>query len=489
MSSTFHDAGARLSGSLYALLCSPRLRLTVAVLALIVLISLPVQWFVLQEVLALTYRGEGPELLQRIAERRHDFPLGYYACKLNAWFVLWAMIVVVGTAYLFALTRPMTALRQHLLAHRPFGLRERLARVEPVWVVLGAGSLSLAATLAAATLRGQFARVEEQPWLLRMHGVVIGGEAPAPCQYRILTPYLAEGLHRLGPSLLASYDVIRWIATFLAMVAFYLYARRWLSGPLAGLSLLVLTAILPFTALIESQNLEPIELLVFTLGLWAIRDGRDAMLVPLVVVGTLNKETAGLLVAFWAVNRISISVWPVLGGARVTLSGGWPRIAVTGTALVAAWTLPYVGLRLWFGLREYYVDFVMLGHNLVDLRSYLYPLLLFGPLWYLAVRRASRAPAFLRRSLLVIPPYFAICWLLALPSEARLFLILAPIILPLAMMELEEKLMRPSPSTGDGSLADRTRRGWQLNMRRTPRFERRIAGQPGRGVNSRGGLP
>jgi hypothetical protein len=374
-----------------------------------------------------------------MTEQRHDFPLGYYACKLNAWFALWAMIVVVGTAYLVALNWPMTALRQHLLAHRLFALRERLARGEPVWVVLGAGSLSLAATLVAATLRGQFATAG-QVEIFRMHSAIIGGGMLAPNQYRILTPYLAEALHRLGLSLGASYDAIRFVAMFLAMVAFYIYARRWLSGPLAGLSLLVLTAILPFAYLVESQDLESIELLVFTLGLWAIRDGRDAMLVPLVLVGTLNKETAGLLIAFWAVNRLGISVWPVLGGVRVTPNGGWPRVAVTGAALVAAWTLPYVGLRLAFGLREYYTDFVMLGHNLVDLRSYLYPLLLFGPLWYLAVRRASRAPAFLRRCLLVIPLYFALCWLLAAPSEVRLFLILAPIILPLAAMEMEAKL-------------------------------------------------
>lgn len=256
-------------------------------------------------------------------------------------------------------------------------------------------------------------------------------------------------MHHLGLSLEASYDAIRFVAMFLAMVAFYIYARRWLSGPLVGLCLVVLTAILPFTHNpVDVRYFEPVQLLVFTLGLWAIRDRRDAVLVPLVLVGTLNKETAGLLVAFWAVNRIGVSAWPFSRGVRITPEDGWPRTAVTAGALLVAWTLPFVGVRLWFGLREYGCDFIMLKYNLVHLKSYVYPLLLFGPLWYLAVRRASRAPAFLRRCLLVIPLYFAICWVAARPEEVRLFLILTPIILPLAAIEMEAKLTRKPPAVG-----------------------------------------
>ena len=179
--SAFRRASVRLPGSVHTLLYSRRLRSTVVLLALIVLISLPLQWLVAREVFALIYRGRGPLLLQAIMKERDQlYPLDYYNGRLDAVFSLWAMIVVVSTAYLVALTWPLTALRQHPLVYRLSGLREQVARVELLWVVLGAATLSLLATVPHASLRSQALRWGLIGSFSEGHTAIIDGESLAP---------------------------------------------------------------------------------------------------------------------------------------------------------------------------------------------------------------------------------------------------------------------------------------------------------------------
>ncbi|MCJ7751161.1 MAG: hypothetical protein MUQ65_08715, partial [Armatimonadetes bacterium] len=99
------------------------------------------------------------------------------------------------------------------------------------------------------------------------HADMIGGSAPAPNQYRPLTPWLAHllmsfmpgggaladylqklyGVPREVAAIVAAYAALRAISTALILISFDRYLRTWFAPPAAAAGSLCLAAILPFT--------------------------------------------------------------------------------------------------------------------------------------------------------------------------------------------------------------------------------------------------
>lgn len=311
-----------------------------------------------------------------------------------------------------------------------------------IFVYLGIGAVS-------ALVWGHLANL---PVLPSWHAEMVGGSAPAPNQYRPLTPWLAHLLMLLMPGggliadylrqlygvprevmgVVAAYITLRGVTTALTLIAFDRYLRTWFSPAAAAAGSLALAAILPFTYLRVVQESDPINLLVFTLAFWALAKERDPLLIPLVFVGAFNRETVALIPALYFAARL---------GRRPL-----PEVLRRTAAIAAAWAVAYIPLvYLLYGRREYYCDVVMLSSNLSSWPPTARVVLLFGALWVLAVMAARRAPLLLRRALWLLPPYLILHYVVALVLEVRLFLPYAPVIIPLAWWILFPEALSQEP--------------------------------------------
>jgi hypothetical protein len=177
------------------------------------------------------------------------------------------------------------------------------------------------------------------------------------------------------------------------------------------------------------QVTDPLNLLIYILALWAIRDGRDRWLYPLVVIGMLNRETAILIPILYACVRA--------GQAPLR---SWLPHALALAFLAAS---VYAGLRWIFGLKQPYAQggvVGILGFNARHWAGWVQAFAFFNLALLFAWRGLKRRPVFLRRALLIVPLFFAIHLTVAILREVRLFLPLVPILVPLTLMELEDRL-------------------------------------------------
>ncbi len=289
---------------------------------------------------------------------------------------------------------------------------------------VGLGLVYIGLGLASAWVWSLLADVQALP---RWHMEMVLGQAPAPNQYRPLTPWLANGLASVLAggvtqptlALFYAYMLLRGVVTGIALLCFDRYLRMWFSGAAAAAGALCLAAILPFTYQRVVQESDPINLLAFVLAFWWIAKERDLLLIPLVAVGTLNRETTAMIPAVYLLAR-----W----GERPLREIAWKTAAIGG-----AWVVVYGALRLGYGGREYYCDVVMWSQNWSAWIPTVRVLLVFGALWVLAFLGAGAGgPAMLRRALWLAPPYVALHYVVARADEVRLFLPLAPIIIPLS---------------------------------------------------------
>src|SRR5207245_2713127 len=153
--------------------------------------------------------------------------------------------------------------------------------------------------------------------------------------------------------------VSRWIVTSSSLYVFYCYLRGWFRPLVAVLGTFMLAAVIPLTYVYYMMQVtDPLNMLVFFLAFWAMRDGRDALLVPLVGIGMLNRETPLLIPAFYLAAR-----W----GRRWK---EWLPLLTATTALAVA---VYLGLRLAYGPIPACCSDTPLQHlaiNFTDWRAY-----------------------------------------------------------------------------------------------------------------------
>ena len=287
------------------------------------------------------------------------------------------------------------------------------AAAREVWLALVYLGLGLVEALI-------WTRITDYPRLPSWHAEMVGGYAPAPNQYRPLTPWMAELLRHLMPggSLFGAYFTLRAGVNGITLVLFDRYLRTWFSRPAAAAGTLALAAVLPFTYFRVVQESDPVNLLVFVLAFWALARGRDLALLPLVVVGTMNRETAALIPALYLVTE-----W----GRRRVGELAWKTAVLAG-----AWGAVYGGMVWGYGVREYYCKVVMLGWNFSSWAPTAHVALIFGAMWVLAFMGARRGPRMLARALWLLPPYVVLHYVVAMVLEVRLFLPFAPVIIPLS---------------------------------------------------------
>ena len=197
-----------------------------------------------------------------------------------------------------------------------------------------------------------------------------------------------------------AFSLIRLLSIFCAYYIFYLFLRRYFSDSEALLGLLFLSTTIPLT--FNNQFEIPTEfpeIIIFSLGLTYVFEGRHWLLCLVILIGTFNRETT----CFLPLILLFVD-WP----KRLSWSFLF-KIATAGFS----WLIPMIFLRYWMGIGDQWVYGDSLSHNLPGLakffsnfnpyNNYLFYMYLFGVLWVTPLLFWKSQPPNFRRVLLTVP--------------------------------------------------------------------------------------
>lgn len=280
------------------------------------------------------------------------------------------------------------------------------------------------------------------------------GTAYRPFQFRVLVPWLANGLSAVGwGDLVFCYQTVE----FGAVVGLYYAFRYLLSGFFQGDSLRILPfAIfypLPWNYLLaqEIPILLPYDLpavMFFTIGLALLQRRNWKWFYPVFAVGCLNRET----MIFLTLALVAVEL-----GRRP-----WRGLLPHGAAQAAIWLLIKSAVAWYYqgnpgSAFELYHVGTDVPHFRTNLVLFLTPVSLllllsnFGFAWVilLAGRRKLSSP-FLRRSLWIIPPFFLTLLIGTNVNESRLYGELIPLVMAGTLIILSHYIRstRIAPSSG-----------------------------------------
>jgi len=291
-------------------------------------------------------------------------------------------------------------------------------KLEPRWLPVALMYLGLSMVTAYSNYKA--GGLPSAAW----HENMMDLKSVAPNAYRVLPAFAAEATHRLlGVSAPFAYGINGCIFIFMAACVFHVFLKKWFSTEVTLVGTLFMFAALPLTYGLIAQPSDTFSLFIWALGLLLIRDKKDVWLIPVILVGTLNRETTLFLVLAYFLFR-----WDEAPKGRLI---GY------SAAYFVSWLAVYEGLRLWIGPRDYGTDYWQYGHNIDQwYYSLAFPALLFGVFWVMALMDWAKKPKFLTRSALIIPPFIFIHFFIANLMEARLFDVLFLIIVPLALFSL-----------------------------------------------------
>jgi len=286
-------------------------------------------------------------------------------------------------------------------------------------------------------------RMVDLPYLdarMDLHREIMAGTAEAPYRYRVLVPYVTEGLIRLltpymgyAKAFVASYLVYDCAALIFLFVALFAYFRVWFTSDLslAGVFFVAATIWVAF----RDQFFQPWSLLepaFFALALWCVRMRREALLTAVIALAVFTRETAVFIVFAYLLTATDSS------GAQA--DKWWPpsrRIIIRFLLYLLLWALISGGLRLVLGEAPLSAPIAeALEHNLKT-SSLLYAArswaLFMGFFWTWPALGLKHAPPFVRRSAWVIPLYIPAVLTFGIWCEVRLLMFLYPVLIPLGL--------------------------------------------------------
>ncbi len=252
-------------------------------------------------------------------------------------------------------------------------------------------------------------------WAASLHGLVISDAAPSPYRYRVLVPFLAQGLSRFIT--VEQAYLLFYLAVFpVALCALLALLRRWYPTSQALIGVVLTAAVLPLS--FRDHFFQPATWLEFVLVITALRlldrpvvDLRWYAVVS--VIAACNRET-GILFGFLLV----VVTWPVPAGRRLR------------TAVVAALpTVVYATIHLARGDAPP-AEHNLLARNLADLPTVFTDVGLFLAIFaVLAIAGWRTAPAICRRAAWLLAPYLPLIATFGMWRQVRMLVPLVPIML------------------------------------------------------------
>ncbi|MEW6238003.1 MAG: hypothetical protein AB1656_21655 [Candidatus Omnitrophota bacterium] len=288
------------------------------------------------------------------------------------------------------------------------------------------GAILLAVHLAAILAYVHLKYIDE-PTLsdkIEQHRTFLAGKALYPYQYRVFLHLACEAFLRASSSFLAYeksflfFQVgVVFSTTAASLLLFYRYLKIWFPDASALFGMTFLAAIHPLSFFnYHFQPSSSLILAIYIVGMLSIYYDQWIWLILCIAVASLERfEAAFFLISmyFLCADKRTGRFW--LFFALYVLIG-------IGAA---------AGLRWYFGPQPYVHSAAFhLSYNFRTPGTLLLAVL-YGPFWLWALLGFASAPKFLRRILLIVPIFVLLHFFVAKVNEVRLFLPLAPILIPL----------------------------------------------------------
>jgi len=295
----------------------------------------------------------------------------------------------------------------------------------------------LAVWLAAMLTYDYYFRIEDPAMDARveLHHMIVDGGAPYQYRYRVLLPYMGEGLARLIQHLpyvssrpvlkplayskrafVLAFSILNWSALVILFWSLGELLWRLTKYEMAPFGIALAAVMTAFT--FRNHTYHPWsfwEGASFALGLLLIHRGQYWLTVLVALVSLLNRETyVFLIVAFVLIelpNGPGLRI--AIGSLAVWIAGWFALHAIVGYSPSTA----FLG--------------DVLAHNLDNLGfSLLLNVLMIGIPLPLVWRGLQRSPVFLRRAALMLPPYVAMLLVIGYWLEIRYWISALPVVVP-----------------------------------------------------------
>ena len=300
--------------------------------------------------------------------------------------------------------------------------------------------LILILSVSAVVAYGYVNRVDRPNFesRLELHSQIIAGTAPSPYRYRVLVPFIAEGFTKalsavfpLKISFLLAYAIYDLLAVCFLLVTLFFWLRTWFDGDQSLIGVLFVAGTMPIA--LQDHYFQPWSLLeagLFTAALLAIHRQRYWLLVSLVILASLNRETAIFIPMTFL---LAIDTRTIL---HTRSAREWKPVLLFG-ALLLIWTAVFFGLRYILGS----VSLLgavggLLAHNTTRgslFYTFVNAGLLLGGFWVFTLMGLKYAPTYIKRIVLVIPFYLITVMIWGVWYEVRLLMPLYAVLVALGL--------------------------------------------------------
>lgn len=285
-----------------------------------------------------------------------------------------------------------------------------------------------------------FSRVDRPNFESRieLHNQIIAGTAPSPYRYRVLVPLVGEFLTKamtavlsIHEAFLLSYAIYDLMAVFFILAILFFWLRTWFNREQAIIGVLFVASTMPIA--LQNHYFQPWSLLeagLFSASLLAIHRQRYWLLVSLVALASLNRETAVFIPITYL---LTIDLKSILKTRSIR---EWkPILLFIGLFLI--WAAIFFGLRYFRGSATHIETIKGLLARNISISSLNYTLvhttLFLGGFWAFAFLGFRFAPGFIKRVVLIIPLYLVTVIVWGVWYEVRLLMPLYPVLVPLGL--------------------------------------------------------
>lgn len=257
-------------------------------------------------------------------------------------------------------------------------------------------------------------------------------------QSRIFQFLVPEALHQLFDfSIITSYAIVRLAFVFLAFVVFHYFLRKWFTPIASFAGVMILSAGMMVSFLIQDlQESAPLLMLLFVLGLWAIREEKDSLFcLFLFLGGGLTNESMLVLPLGYFLYRVRTLKFTHL------LRTGLRTVLLAAPAFIAQGTLRYITrFQPHLGGAYHWPDNIQglwaeltFPYQAIFNGQFIYLFLVFSIFWLLAVIGLLKSPFFFRRIFWITPFFLAANLITGKINESRQMIPLGFILIPMAL--------------------------------------------------------
>ena len=242
-----------------------------------------------------------------------------------------------------------------------------------------------------------------------------------------------------------AYMLQRFVFIFLAFLCFHYYMRKWLSAGESFAGVAFLAAVMPLTYEGDLQESAPLLMLLFILGLWAIREQKTILFELVLITGSVTNETMLILPAVYffyhfhwvplkRINSRTVKEFFTLVGRTIliallpfAIAGLIRYITRFNTHLgdeVILWSKNW--LMVWDAIKNITI-FDLFESN------YLFFILLFSVFWLYALLGYRTSGLFLQRASWIIPLFLLAHFITGKIEESRQMIPLGFILIPMGL--------------------------------------------------------